>query len=173
MEFRDALQRGLGSWGRDRSGAYTARAGRDQASGWVGQRFPQSQRPERGLSRRRPRVRPCSASRYFSLASCSARRSSEDAATRRRTIRSFKNREAEELLKDGATRGISADVAKAATRRLQQLDQAATVDSLREPPGNRLHKVGEAWAIRVNRQYRITFTWGADGPEEVWFGDYH
>lgn len=46
---------------------------------------------------------------------------------------------------------------------------------LAAPPGNMLKKLegGEHWSIRVNDQYRITFVWGAAGPEDVWFGDYH
>ncbi len=44
---------------------------------------------------------------------------------------------------------------------------------MRSPPGNRLHLVGDVWAIRVNDQFRVTFTWGENGPEGVWFGDYH
>jgi plasmid maintenance system killer protein len=43
---------------------------------------------------------------------------------------------------------------------------------MRSPAGNRLHKVGEVWSISVNMQFRITFVWGQDGPEQVWFGDY-
>jgi proteic killer suppression protein len=64
-------------------------------------------------------------------------------------------------------------MAKAARRRLAQLDQAISVDDMRVPPGNNLHWIGDAWSIRVNMQFRITFVWGASGPEDVWFGDYH
>jgi len=53
------------------------------------------------------------------------------------------------------------------------LDAATRVDDLRVPSSNRLHKVGAVWSISVNMQYRITFTWGEHGPEDVWFGDYH
>jgi toxin HigB-1 len=89
-------------------------------------------------------------------------------------IQNFKNKEAETLLKGGVPKGVSTDLAKAARRRLAQLDAAAQPSDMAVPPGNRLHKVGDAvWAVRVNDQYRITFEWGASGPEEVWFGDYH
>ena len=85
----------------------------------------------------------------------------------------FKNKAAETILKEGVARGVSGDVARAARRRLQQLDNASSVDDMRSPPGNQLHWVGDAWSIRVNRQFRITFTWEAEGPDDVWFGDYH
>lgn len=60
---------------------------------------------------------------------------------------------------------------------LARLDAAASIEDMRSPPGNRLHaltgdRVGE-WSVSVNDQYRITFRWGPQGPEDVWFGDYH
>jgi proteic killer suppression protein len=65
----------------------------------------------------------------------------------------------------------------AATRRLQRLDAATSVEDLRVPPSHRLHRLDAdragQWSISVNDQFRITFVWGAAGPEEVWFGDYH
>jgi proteic killer suppression protein len=88
-------------------------------------------------------------------------------------IQSWKNKSAEAIHQGRAIRGVSAEVAKAAKRRLDQLHAAARLDDLRSPPGNRLHLVGERWSISVNMQYRITFVWGQSGPEEVWFGDYH
>ena len=88
-------------------------------------------------------------------------------------IQSWKSDDAEAILKGLAPRGIHQDVIKAARRRLQQLDAATRVEDMATPPGNRLHKVGKVWSISVNMQYRITFTWGQSGPEDVWFGDYH
>jgi proteic killer suppression protein len=69
--------------------------------------------------------------------------------------------------------GVSADIARAARRRLDQLRAATRIDDMRSPPGNRLRRLGGAWLVSVNMQHRITFTWGEHGPEEVWFGDYY
>lgn len=86
--------------------------------------------------------------------------------------------EAARLVFEGKTpKGFPADLARATRRRLAQLHAAATVEDLRSPPGNRLHKL-EAdrqgqWSISVNDQFRICFVWGPDGPEEVEFVDYH
>jgi proteic killer suppression protein len=88
-------------------------------------------------------------------------------------IQSWKGKEADAILRGETPRGVSADIARAARRRLAQLDKALGVEDMRVPPGNRLHKVGAVWSISVNMQYRITFVWGDAGPEEVWFGDYH
>ncbi len=88
-------------------------------------------------------------------------------------IQSWKSDDAEAILKGLVPRGIHPDVVKAARRRLQQLDAATRIEDMATPPGNRLHKVGKVRSISVNMQYRVTFTWGRSGPEDVWFGDYH
>jgi toxin HigB-1 len=111
--------------------------------------------------------------RYKILDERSVSRYVADIKTRLPVIRSFANKETEDLFKGDAPRGVAADLARAARRRLQQLDAALRVEDMRTPPGNRLHKVGEVWSISVNMQYRITFAWSSEGPEDVWFGDYH
>lgn len=65
----------------------------------------------------------------------------------------------------------------AAHEKLMMLELAKNVDDLREPPGNRLKRLqGDRWgtySIRINEQYRVCFTWGAGGPEDVEIVDYH
>lgn len=57
------------------------------------------------------------------------------------------------------------------------LNQAATLDDLRVPPGNRLEQLrgdrAGQHSIRINRQWRICFTWTDAGPDEVEITDYH
>ena len=52
-----------------------------------------------------------------------------------------------------------------------------TLETLLFPPSNRLHpllgKRNGSHAIRINDQWRITFTWGSQGPENVRIEDYH
>lgn len=64
-----------------------------------------------------------------------------------------------------------------ATRKLQQLDSAATLEFLRSPPGNRLEALVGSRAgqhsIRVNDQWRVCFVWTAEGPKNVEIVDYH
>lgn len=88
-------------------------------------------------------------------------------------IQSWASKEAEAIFAGRHVKAVHPDVAKAARRRLAQLDQAASVEDMRSPPGNRLHIVDGKWSVSVNDQFRITFVWGEKGPEEVWFGDYH
>lgn len=64
-----------------------------------------------------------------------------------------------------------------ATRKLQQLDSAATLESLRVPPGNRLEALtGDRkgqHSLRINEQWRLCFVWRADGVHQVEIVDYH
>ncbi|TAG00813.1 MAG: excinuclease ABC subunit A [Betaproteobacteria bacterium] len=64
-----------------------------------------------------------------------------------------------------------------ATRKLQQLDNAAALESMRAPPGNRLEALAGnrrgQHSIRINEQWRICFVWKTDGPHNVEIVDYH
>ena len=64
-----------------------------------------------------------------------------------------------------------------ATRKLTQLDAAATLEFLTSPPGNHLEALkGDRkgqHSIRINDQWRICFRWTAAGPEDVEIADYH
>ena len=66
-----------------------------------------------------------------------------------------------------------------AGRRLSILNAAPSLDALRALPGNRLEalqgdRLGQ-YSIRINRQWRICFTWpaGSTGPYDVEIVDYH
>ena len=57
------------------------------------------------------------------------------------------------------------------------LDAAASLEDLRQPPGNRLEalkgdRAGQH-SIRINAQWRICFVWRDDGAEDVEIVDYH
>ena len=57
------------------------------------------------------------------------------------------------------------------------LDAAEMLADLRVPPGNRLEKLAgdraRQYSIRINRQWRICFSWSDAGPEDVEIVDYH
>jgi proteic killer suppression protein len=80
------------------------------------------------------------------------------------------------LFETGRSRRFSA-VARVATRKLAQLDAAATLEFLGAPPGNRLEPLrGDRkgqHSIRINEQWRLCFRWTAQGPEDVEIVDYH
>ena len=70
-----------------------------------------------------------------------------------------------------------ANIQSVAERKLAQLDVAVTLDFLRSPPGNRLEPLtGDRQgqhSIRINDQWRLCFSWTADGAEDVEIVDYH
>ncbi len=69
------------------------------------------------------------------------------------------------------------DLWRVARRKLDRINQAAELNDLRVPPGNRLEELeGERkgqYSIRINDQYRVCFTWSEHGAEEVEIVDYH
>jgi proteic killer suppression protein len=91
-------------------------------------------------------------------------------------IRSFRCRDTRTLFETGRSRRFAA-ISQVATRKLAQLDAAATLEFLRAPPGNRLEALrGDRkglHSIRVNEQWRLCFRWTPNGPEDVEIVDYH
>jgi toxin HigB-1 len=64
-----------------------------------------------------------------------------------------------------------------ASRKLDLLDAAGTLEDLKVPPGNRLEGLSGdrkgQYSIRINQQYRICFRWTPSGPDDVQITDYH
>jgi toxin HigB-1 len=91
-------------------------------------------------------------------------------------IKSFRCDDTRELFETGKSARFSS-ILKVATRKLTQLQAAATLEFLRSPPGNRLEALkGDRegqYSIQVNDQWRICFRWTAAGPEDVEIVDYH
>jgi proteic killer suppression protein len=96
-------------------------------------------------------------------------------------IKTFFGRGAEDIFNrvrsKEARRTCPEPVWRVAQRKLDQLNAAVTLNSLRIPPGNRLEtlkydRLGQH-SIRINDQYRVCFVWSTDGPERVEIADYH
>ncbi len=90
-------------------------------------------------------------------------------------IVSFKDEGTEDVF-DGrdtkkARKACPRDLWRVARRKLDQINQAAELDDLRVPPGNRLEPLtGDRegqHSIRINNQYRVCFSWAESGAEEV------
>ena len=87
--------------------------------------------------------------------------------------------------KDAATARLFADedvprfrrIERQARRKLLLLNNAGTLNDLRSPQGNRLEALSGdregQHSIRINRQWRICFTWRNEGAEDVEIADYH
>lgn len=92
-------------------------------------------------------------------------------------ILSFRCKATEKIFRGYKTPDLSADIQKAALRKLQQLDIAKILDDLRIPPGNRLEPLkgdrNGQHSIRINDKYRICFIWTENGIENVEIVDYH
>ena len=91
-------------------------------------------------------------------------------------IRSFRCADTRSLYETGKSTRFSG-IVTVATRKLTQMDAAATLEFLRSPPGNRLEalkndRLGQH-SIRINDQWRLCFRWTAAGPEDVEIVDYH
>lgn len=91
-------------------------------------------------------------------------------------IRSFRCADTEALFATGKSRRF-AHIRSVAERKLTQLHAAATLDSLRVPPGNRLEALSGdrqgQHSIRINDQWRLCFVWSEEGVLDVEIVDYH
>ena len=76
-----------------------------------------------------------------------------------------------------AARTIPKAIWPVVRRKLDLLNRVTRLDALRVPPGNRFEALRGARAgsssIRVNDQYRITFTFREESFHEVRCEDYH
>jgi proteic killer suppression protein len=92
-------------------------------------------------------------------------------------IRSFKDKETQRLFMGRKSKAVSGEAVRRAQRKLVQLDLVESLDELRMPPGNKLHKLGGdregQWAINVNDQYRICFRFEDGDAQDVEATDYH
>jgi proteic killer suppression protein len=94
-------------------------------------------------------------------------------------IESFGNRLAEDLFFDRRsreTRAFPPELMRVAWRKVLYLHDAAELDDLRAPPGNRLELLKGRWkgyhSIRINDQWRLVFRWEQGHAQDVTVVDY-
>lgn len=87
-------------------------------------------------------------------------------------IRSFSCADTQQLFTTGKCARF-ANIRDVAIRKLTMLDAAPTLGFMRMPPGNDLKQYDDAWHVRINQQWRLTFQWGDDGPYDVKIEDPH
>jgi toxin HigB-1 len=95
-------------------------------------------------------------------------------------IESFGNRLAEDLFDDlnsKAVRHFPSELRRIARRKLLYLHDAAALNDLEVPPGNRLEALRGTlkgfYSIRINDQWRIVFRWKEAAALSVQVVDYH
>ena len=92
-------------------------------------------------------------------------------------IRSIRCADTRRIWQGESSRKFPGDIPDRALRKLRLLDAAATLEDLRNPPGNRLeilkgNRVGQM-SIRINDQWRICFRWADRDAWDVEIVDYH
>ena len=91
-------------------------------------------------------------------------------------IRSFKDKKTARFFEGEDVKDFRSFVDQLA-RRLTYLNEAEELLDLRELRSNRFEAlVGKRkgqYSIRINKQWRLCFRWGQDGPEDVEVVDYH
>lgn len=92
-------------------------------------------------------------------------------------IRSFADKDTESVWERHHSRRLHPDTQRKALRKLVMLNRAASLQDLRVPPGNRLELLrgdrSGQHSIRIDRQWRVCFTWTDAGPTHVEIADYH
>ncbi len=92
-------------------------------------------------------------------------------------IKSFNNKESENVFRRVFSRKLPQSIQKTAVRRLAYLHSAKDLKDLLIPPSNRLEKLKgdrqNQYSIRINEQWRICFEWHDGDAYQVEIVDYH
>ncbi len=92
-------------------------------------------------------------------------------------IKTFLNTNLEDFYYDGTRKKIHIQHVEKLERILERLDKAEDVLRDMNYPGSHLHKLeprkDERWAVRVNKNYRVTFRFVERDAYEVDYNDYH
>ena len=92
-------------------------------------------------------------------------------------IETFADKETQRIYRTGESMRLPVDLVRRAIRRLEYIDLANTLNDLRFPPGNRLHRLKRdrkgQHAIAINEQWRICFRFVDGDAYDVEITDYH
>ncbi len=92
-------------------------------------------------------------------------------------IKTFADKHTKSLYESGTSNKFPPDIHSRASRKLEYVNLAATIDDLKVPPGNRLHKLADdregEYSISVNDQWRICFRFEDGDAFDVEVCDYH
>jgi len=92
-------------------------------------------------------------------------------------IKSFADKETKHFYNTAKSRKIPSTIHKVALRKLDYLNAAYVLDDLRVPPANRLEALERElkgkYSIRINKQYRIVFSFENGNAYDVVIIDYH
>ena len=92
-------------------------------------------------------------------------------------IQSFGSKETEKIWNGIRVKKMPLEIQSVGRRKLRMLNNSQDVKDLKIPPSNRLEKLSgdlkDFYSIRINKQWRIIFTWNNGNTNEVKMTDYH
>jgi proteic killer suppression protein len=92
-------------------------------------------------------------------------------------IKTFADRETQQVFVGGKSKRLPPDLLRRATRRLEYIDLAKTLNDLKVSPSNRLHALKgdreEQYSISSNEQWRICSRFTEGDAYDVEMTDYH
>ena len=92
-------------------------------------------------------------------------------------IQSFGSKETEKIWNGIRVKKMPLEIQSVGRRKLRMFNNSQDVKDLRIPPSNRLEKLSgdlrDFYSIRINKQWRIIFTWNNGNANEVKITDYH
>jgi len=92
-------------------------------------------------------------------------------------IRSFADEETARVWYGERSRRLPSDIQNVARRKLRAINRARKPHDLRAPRNNRLEELkGKrkgTYSVRINDQWRITFSWVEGDADNVRIEDYH
>lgn len=92
-------------------------------------------------------------------------------------IQSFGSKETEKIWNGVRMKKMPLEIQSVGRRKLRMLNNSQDVKDLRIPPSNRLEKLSgdlkDFYSMRINKQWRIIFTWNNGNANEVKITDYH
>ena len=92
-------------------------------------------------------------------------------------IKTFADKQTAAVFEGFQVKRLPNEIQQTARRKLKQIDAAASIETLRVPPGNRLERLKREragqWSIRINDQWRICFRWVDGDAMDVEIADYH
>jgi len=92
-------------------------------------------------------------------------------------IQSFGSKETEKIWNGIRVKKMPLEIQSVGRRKLRMLNNSQDVKDLKIPPSNRLEKLSgdlkDFYSIRINKQWRIIFTWNNGNAIEVKITDYH
>lgn len=92
-------------------------------------------------------------------------------------ILSFGSKETEKIWNGIRIKKLPNEIQNIGRRKLRMLNNSQDIKDLRIPPSNRLEKLtgnlNRFYSIRINKKWRIIFTWNNGNASNVKIIDYH